>query len=171
MPLKTLPDLYLNQLRDLYDAEQQLTEALPKMADAATHPELAQAFRDHLDQTRGQVQRLEQVFDGLGEKPSGETCAAMKGLVKEGEDLISKKDRLLWEDADPAVLDAGLIAAAQRVEHYEIAGYGTVCTYAEMLGRRDDRALLGQTLDEEKDTDDRLTRLARQVVNPAAATA
>ena len=171
MPLNTLPDLYLNQLRDLYDAENQLLDALPKMAEAAAHPELAQAFHDHLDQTRIQVQRLKQVFSTIGEDPSGETCQAMKGLIKEGEELIGKKDQLLGEDADPSVLDAGLIAAAQRVEHYEIAGYGTVCTYAEMLGRTDDHALLGETLDEEKDTDDRLTRLARRVVNPDAATA
>ncbi len=169
MPLNTLPDLYLEQLRDLYDAEQQLTNALPKMAEAASHPELAQAFHDHLDQTRGQVQRLEQVFDRLGEDPSGKTCQAMKGLIEEGEELIGKKNRLLGQDADPAVLDAGLIAAAQRVEHYEIAGYGTVCAYAEMLGHSQDHDLLGQTLEEEKDTDDRLSRLARRVVNPDAA--
>ena len=170
MSLRTLPELYLDQLRDLYDAEQQLVDALPKMEEAASHERLAQAFREHLAQTRGHVQRLEQVFDSIGESPSGKTCKAMKGLIAEGEELIDEKSKLLGEDADPSVLDAGLIAAAQRVEHYEIAGYGTVCTYAEMLGRADDHDLLGQTLDEEKDTDDRLTGLAKHVVNPDAAT-
>ena len=136
MPLRTLPELYVQQLRDLYDAERQLTEALPKMAGAAAHDDLAQAFRDHLDQTRQHAERLERVFDNLGERPSGHTCKAMRGLVKEGDEMIDEKYHFFSEDADPAVLDAGLIAAAQRVEHYEIAGYGTVCTYAEMLGRR-----------------------------------
>ena len=171
MPLTSLLDLYLDQLRDLYDAERQLTEALPRMARAAAHEPLAQAFRRHLAQTHAHVERLEQIFDDLGEDPAGKTCAAMKGLIKEGEALIDEKDRLFGPDANPAVLDAGLIAAAQRVEHYEIAGYSTVSTYAERLGRSDDRYLLGMTLGEEKATDEDLTKLARQRVNPEAEAA
>ncbi len=159
--LNSFDALYLQQLKDLYSAESQLIEALPMMADAASHPELKRAFQDHLQQTKGQQQRLEQIFRGLGEDPGGHTCAAMKGLVKEGNEIISA-------DADPSVRDAGLIAAAQRVEHYEIAGYGTVRTFAEKLGRKDDARLLEETLGEEKDADDLLNRIAKEVVNPDA---
>ncbi len=171
MMLNTLADLYVEQLRDLYDAEQQLVEALPKMADAANDGELARAFHDHLDKTRRHVRRLEQVFDQLGESPNGKSCKAMQGLIKESEGLMSQASRLFGQDADPAVLDAGLIAHAQRIEHYEIAGYGTVCTYAETLGRNDDHDLLGLTLDEEKAADDSLTLLAKQFINVQAAVA
>lgn len=162
--LRSFADLYLMQLRDLYSAEQQLTSALPQMAASASHPKLRAAFEQHLAETELHVRRLVQVFDALGESPSGHTCAAMKGLIKEGQEVMSA-------DADPAVRDAALIAAAQRVEHYEIAGYGTVCTFAERIGRADDARLLGQTLDEEKATDARLTDLAEAVVNPQAAQA
>lgn len=162
--LKSFDDLYLQQLRDLYSAETQLIDALPKMADAATHPELERAFEDHLQVTRRQRDRLAQIMKSLDRSPSGHTCQAMKGLVKEGQEIIDA-------DADDAVRDAGLIAAAQRVEHYEIAGYGTVRTFAERLGRADDVTLLQQTLDEERDTDELLNRLAEDVINPDAVTA
>src|SRR5690606_24874826 len=132
--LNDFNDLYVAQLKDLYSAETQLIEALPKMAEAAAHPELKRAFQDHLQETKRQKERLEQIFRGLDQDPSGETCQAMKGLVKEGQDIIDA-------DGDDAVRDAGLIAAAQRVEHYEIAGYGCVRTYAERLGRTDDARL------------------------------
>lgn len=161
MKLNTLKDLYIEQLRDLYSAETQLVEALPKMVEKATHSELKQALRDHLEETRGQVQRLEQIFRSLDEKPGGETCQAMKGLIKEGEEMIKKR-------GDDDVRDAGIIAAAQRVEHYEISGYGTVATYAEMLNRREDHQLLKQTLDEEQSADGLLNRIAKQVVNVEA---
>ena len=162
MKLESLKDLYLEQLRDLYSAETQLVEALPKMAEAASLPELQKGFKDHLRQTEGHVKRLETVFKGLGEDPEGQTCAGMKGLIKEGTEMIKTK-------GEPDVIDAGLIAAAQRVEHYEIAGYGTVCTYAEMLGHADHHKLLGTTLEEEKETDLKLTKLAVTKVNTSAA--
>ncbi len=161
MKLNSLHDLYLQQLKDLYSAESQLIDALPDMADEANHPDLKKAFRDHLQQTKEHKQRLDQIGKNLGEDLSGETCQAMKGLVKEGKEMIKEKA------ADP-VKDAGLIAAAQRVEHYEIAGYGTVCTFAEMLGRDDDLKLLQQTLSEEKNTDEKLNKIAKQTVDPAA---
>jgi ferritin-like metal-binding protein YciE len=160
-PLDTLDDLYVQQLKDLYSAETQLIDALPRMAEAATHPELRRAFQDHLQETRRQKERLEQIFRGLDDDPSGETCQAMKGLITEGEHLIEA-------DGDDAVRDAGLIAAAQRVEHYEIAGYGCVRTYAEALGRDDDARILQEILDEESQADELLNRIALQVVNPDA---
>ena len=162
--LDSFDDLYVAQLQDLYSAEDQLVDALPKMADAASHPELERAFQDHLEATRQQKDRLRQILESLGEDPGGETCEAMKGLVKEGEEIIKA-------DADDAVRDAGLIAAAQRVEHYEIAGYGTVRTFADRLGRRGDVRLLDQTLSEEKEADGLLNRIAESVVNPDAAVA
>ena len=162
--LDSFDDLYVAQLQDLYSAETQLVDALPKMADAASHPELKRAFQDHLGTTKRQKDRLDQIFRSLGADPGGETCQAMKGLVKEGQEIIDA-------DAPDAVRDAGLIAAAQRVEHYEIAGYGTVQTFAERLGRRDDARLLGETLAEEKEADGLLNRIAEQVVNPDAASA
>lgn len=161
MKLETLKDLYIEQLRDVYSAETQLVEALPKMAKAATHPRLQKAYKDHLGETKKQKDRIEKIFDSLGEKPTGETCQAMKGLIKEGEDMINSK-------GDDDVRDAGLIAAAQRVEHYEIAAYGTVRTYAEMLGRDDDVNLLKETLEEEKDADEKLNDLAIELINPEA---
>jgi ferritin-like metal-binding protein YciE len=162
MKLKSLKDLYVEELRDLYSAENQIIKALPKMTKAASSEELKAAFREHLEQTKGQVQRLEKIFEALGKKATGKTCRAMEGLVMEGEELIEEKP-------DPVVLDAGLISAAQRVEHYEIAGYGSVRTYAETLGEGDAASLLQQTLDEEAATDKKLTQLAESVINAQAA--
>ncbi|HEV2147262.1 MAG TPA: ferritin-like domain-containing protein [Longimicrobiaceae bacterium] len=161
MKMDSLKDLYVEQLKDLYSAENQILEALPQMAEKASHPELRTAFQEHEQVTRDQVRRLEQVFDDLGAKPSGHHCKAMEGIIKEGEELMKKK-------ADSDVMDAGLITSAQRVEHYEIAGYGTVRTYARSLGFDRQAELLQQTLDEEGSTDQRLTRLAEQLVNPDA---
>jgi ferritin-like metal-binding protein YciE len=161
MKLNTLHDLYLHQLKDLHSAERQLLDALPDLAREATHDDLKQAFSEHLQQTKLQKSRLEKIGESLGEDLGGETCQAMKGLIKEGKEMIKQK-------ASPPVKDAGLIAAAQRVEHYEIAGYGTVCTFAEMLGRTEDLGLLQQTLSEEKDADGKLNRLAKRTVDPAA---
>jgi ferritin-like metal-binding protein YciE len=162
MKMSTLEDLFVNELRDLYNAENQMVKALPKMAKAASSPELRQGFEEHLKQTRHHVERLEQVFEQLGAKARGKKCQAKEGLIEEGKELMS-------EDAEPPVLDAGLIAAAQKVEHYEIAGYGTVRTWAEQLGHHEAAELLQQTLDEEKQTDEKLTRLAEQMVNQEAA--
>lgn len=162
--LNSLQDLYLEQLRDLYSAEHQIAEALPKMADAATHPELKQAFRTHLVQSQEQARRIERICEGLGESPKGETCDGMKGLLKEGEKTMKTK-------AQSDVLDAALIADAQRVEHYEIAGYGCTKTYARLLGRPQDVQLLQQTEDEEGQTDKLLTALAERAINLDAARA
>jgi ferritin-like metal-binding protein YciE len=159
--LNDLQDLLVDQLRDLYDAESRLTKALPKMAKAATRPELKQAFEKHLDQTEEHVSRLEQVFDLLGARAKAKTCYAMKGLVEEGSEAIK-------EDATDSVRDAALIAAAQRVEHYEIAGYGTVRSFAESLGHREVASILQQTLREESDTDKLLTKIATTCVNELA---
>lgn len=159
--LETLEDLFVEQLKDLYNAENQLTKALPKMAKAATSPELKKAFQMHLAQTEEHVNRLEQVFEALGEKAKGKVCHAMKGLIEEGSEAIK-------EDADPAVKDAALIAAAQRVEHYEMAGYGTVRTFAESLGHEGAVKLLQKTLDEEGECNKLLTRIAETNVNEMA---
>jgi ferritin-like metal-binding protein YciE len=156
-----LRGLFVKELADIYDAEQQLVKALPKMAKAANFPQLRQAFEKHLQQTKGQVARLEQVFETIGETPQTETCKGMKGLVAEGRGVIK-------EDAEPATKDAALIAAAQKVEHYEIATYGTLRTYAETLGEQDAAKLLQETLDEESETDQRLTELATTTINPSA---
>jgi ferritin-like metal-binding protein YciE len=161
MKLESLKDLYLEQLKDLYSAETQLVDALPKMADAASSPELKNAFREHLNQTRQHVDRLEQVFRKLDESPKGQTCEGMKGLVKEGQEMIKMK-------GEPEVIDAGLIAAAQRVEHYEIAGYGTVRTYAELLGDQEAVRLLERTHQEEEETDERLTEIAESHITQEA---
>jgi ferritin-like metal-binding protein YciE len=152
-----LHELYVEQLRDLYSAENQLVKALPKMAEAATTDELRTAFEEHLEQTQGHVQRLETIFENLGEKPTGEKCKGMEGLVAEGSEVIEN------DDFEGELKDAALIAAAQRVEHYEIAGYGTVRTFASLL--EDDEAveLLEQTLEEEKETDQKLTEIAESV--------
>lgn len=158
--ISTLEDAYIEQLRDLYNAENQLVKALPKMAKAAHSEELKNGFLEHLDQTKEHVSRLEQIFEELDEKPSGKKCLAMAGLVEEGGETID-------EDATPAVKDALLIAAAQRVEHYEIAGYGTVKTFAETLGHDEAAKLLEETLQEEVDTDEKLTELA-QAINAEA---
>ena len=161
MKLESLKDLYLEQLRDLYSAETQLVDALPEMAKAASSPDLKAGFNEHLRQTQEQVRRLERIFDDLGEKPTGHTCEGMKGLIKEGDQMLHKR-------GEPSVLDAGLIAAAQRVEHYEIAGYGTVRTYAELLGHNEHVTLLERSLNEEEETDERLTELAESHINEEA---
>jgi ferritin-like metal-binding protein YciE len=158
MKLETLRDLYVEQLQDLYSAETQLVKALPKMAKAASNPQLQSAFKEHLTQTEQHVQRLEQIFNQLNTKPGKQTCKGMEGLISEGEEMIKMK-------GDSAAIDAGLIAAAQRVEHYEIAGYGCVRTYAQQLGDQQGARLLQQTLDEEGQTDHKLTKLAEQVIN------
>jgi ferritin-like metal-binding protein YciE len=158
MKMEDLRDLYIDELRDLYSAENQLIKALPKMAKAATNEDLAQGFLDHLEETKGHVARLKEIFEGLEEKPTGKTCHAMEGLVEEGKEMIE-------EDAEPEVKDAGLIGAAQRVEHYEMAGYGVVRTFARLLGETDAAKLLQQTLDEEAACDKKLTKLAESVIN------
>jgi ferritin-like metal-binding protein YciE len=164
MKVDSLKKLYIHELKDLHSAEKQLLEALPKMAQKAAHTELRQAFEAHLRETRGHVDRLEKIFRDLEFSPGGERCEAMEGLIKEGENAIDDTEQ---ED----VRDAAMIASAQRVEHYEIAAYGTARTYAEMLGRNQDVRLLQETLDEEKATDQKLNTLALEVVNPAAAEA
>jgi ferritin-like metal-binding protein YciE len=156
MKLSSLEDLFVEELKDLYNAETQLLKALPKMAKAATSKQLKAGFEKHLKQTEGHVERLEQVFNDLEASPKGKKCKAMEGLVEEGAELIK-------EDAEPEVKDAALIAAAQRVEHYEIAGYGCVRTYAKLLGNSTAQKLLQQTLDEEGDTDKELTKLAESI--------
>jgi ferritin-like metal-binding protein YciE len=159
--IRTFEDLFVDELKDLYNAEQQLTRALPKMAKAATTPELRQAIEAHLEETREQVRRLEQVFEEIGVPAKGKTCQAMKGLIEEGQEMIK-------QGMESEVLDAGIIGAAQRVEHYEIAGYGTARTMAETLGHKRAVKLLEQTLKEEKATDEKLTRIAESVVNARA---
>ncbi len=162
MALDSLRELLVDELRDLYDAEKQLLKALPKMAKGCSAPELRAAFEEHLEVTRGQVTRMERVFEALGEKARGKKCKAMEGLIEEGGELLE-------EDADPAVLDAALIGAAQRVEHYEMAGYGTVRTFAKLLGENQAAELLQETLDEEGEADKKLTELAETVINVEAA--
>jgi len=161
MKLDTLQKLYTNELRDLYNAENQLLKALPKMAKAASSKELKNAFQKHLDQTKSHVERLEQVFEELGEKPKGKTCHGMKGLIEEGSEILE-------EDGEESVLDAGIIVAAQKVEHYEIASYGSVRTFAELLGKQKSAGLLQATLDEESETNEALNQLAEGIVNPEA---
>jgi ferritin-like metal-binding protein YciE len=161
MDLDSLQKLFVHELKDLYSAENQILEALPKMAEKASNPDLRQAFELHKRQTEEQVRRLEQIFDTLEHKPGGHKCKGMEGLIEEGEEVM--------KDAESdEVRDAGMIAAAQRVEHYEIAAYGTARTYARMLGRDDAAQLLQQTLDEEGETDKKLTSLAESRVNPKA---
>ena len=161
MQENSLQDLYVEQLRDLYSAENQLVKALPKMAKAAQSSTLREAFEHHLEQTRGHVDRLEQIFTAMDESPKGRKCSGMEGLVEEGEEVIK-------EQSSSDALDAGLIASAQRVEHYEIAAYGTVRTFAGLLGDEEAVNLLQQTLDEEKETDEKLTELAKEI-NPQAS--
>jgi ferritin-like metal-binding protein YciE len=162
MELDSLKKLLIEEVRDLYSAEKQLVKALPKMAKAASNEELASAFMQHLEETEGQVQRLEQICEILECSPGGKTCAAMKGLVEEGSEMMK-------EDGEASVIDAGLIACAQRVEHYEIAAYGCARTYAELLGLDDVVELLEETLTQEKVTDEKLTDLAVGVINLEAA--
>ncbi len=156
MKLDNLQQLYVKELRDLYDAESQITEALPKMIDHAHNPQLKQALQEHLSVTKHQITRLDRIFQMLGEKPTGETCKGMKGVIKEGDEIISA-------GGDPSTVDAGIISAAQRVEHYEMAGYGTVRTYAKLLGQQEMAKLLQQTLDEEAQADSKLTEIANTV--------
>jgi ferritin-like metal-binding protein YciE len=156
----SLLGLYVDELRDIYNAERQLTRALPKMAKAASSDRLREGFLEHLEQTKGHVDRLDQIFDALGERSSGKKCAGMEGLIEEGSEVMK-------EDFEGPVMDAALIGAAQRVEHYEIAAYGTVIAFAELLGESDHVSLLQQTLQEEKQTDERLTEMA-QDINVAA---
>ena len=166
MPKESLRDLYVNELKDLYSAETQLVKALPKMAKASSNAELRQGFEEHLRQTSEHVSRLEQIFEALGEKPTGKKCLGMEGLVKEGAETIS-------EDYEDALKDAAIIGAAQRVEHYEIAAYGTVRAFANILGDKEAATLLEQTLEEEKETDRKLTELASSInfeAAPGAAT-
>jgi ferritin-like metal-binding protein YciE len=159
--LNSLNDLFIDQLQDLYDAEQRLVQALPKMAQAAHDPSLKQAFQSHLRETQNQVTRLERAFQEMGQTAKGKTCEAMKGLVAEGQEAIDAK-------GDPDVKDAALVAAAQRVEHYEIAAYGTARTFARRLGKDSIAQLLEQTLNEEKAADQKLTQLAESGINQGA---
>jgi ferritin-like metal-binding protein YciE len=164
MDLETLRDLYIDELKDLYSAEKQIVRALPKMAKNAAHPELKEAFTNHLAVTEGHVSRLEEIFESLESSPRGKKCVGMEGLIEEANELLA-------EDADEDVVDVGLISKAQHVEHYEIAGYGTVRTWAQMLGEDRHVELLQQTLDEEKNADSLLTELAESAVNIDADTA
>jgi len=159
--LASLDDLLVHELQDIYHAEGQILKALPRMMKAASHPELKNAFEEHRQQTEGQVRRLEQAFKVLGVPAKGKKCEGMAGLIEEGK-------KTMEQDAEAPVLDAALIAAAQKIEHYEIASYGCVCTYAEMLGYDQVHDLLGQNLDEEETTDQRLTALAETVINQEA---
>jgi len=156
----TMQDLFLDEIRDLYDAEKQLTKALPKMAKAASSDELKQAIEDHLQETQNQVERLNQIFEMLDQKATGKKCAAMAGLIKEGEEVIAS--------TTDSVRDAGIIAAAQKVEHYEMSGYGSARTFAQMLGHDDAVSLLQETLDEEKNADRKLNDIAESQVNEQA---
>ncbi len=156
MSKDSLRELYVNELKDLYHAETQLVKALPKMAKASSNAELRQGFEEHLRQTSEQVSRLEEIFEMLGEKPTGKKCVGMEGIVKEGAETLA-------EGYEGALMDSAIIGAAQRVEHYEIAGYGTVKAFAELLGEHEHVSLLEQTLREEKETDEKLTQLAGQI--------
>ena len=156
MKIETLRELFVDELQDLHSAEQQITKALPKLIKTSHDPQLKQAFEHHLEETKNHVTRLEQILQRLNEKPKGKTCEGMKGLLKEGEERIS-------DGGEADVLDAGIISAAQRVEHYEIAAYGSARTYAELLGDQEAVRLLSQTLDEEKAADSKLNQVARTV--------
>lgn len=160
MPAENLEQLLIDELKDIYSAEKQITKALPKMAKAAKSPELREAFEEHLEETKGQIERLDEIFEALGKKATGKTCHGMQGLVEEGNEMIQE-----LEKGD--VRDAALISAAQRVEHYEIAAYGTVREYAKMLGRKDAVKLLEETLEEEKATDERLNEISAEVNSSA----
>ncbi len=161
MKLDSLKDLFVHDLHDLHDAESQIIEALPKMANKASSAQLRQALNKHLEQTRRQRDRLEQVMDHVGVEPNGVRCKGMEGLIREGEELLR-------QEGNPDVLDAAIIGAAQKVEHYEIAAYGTARTFARMLGEREAAGLLQQILDEEGNTDKELTMLAESRINREA---
>ena len=164
MQMQNLEDLFKEDLKDILHAENQLVKALPKMMKAATNAQLKGSFETHLEETKGHVVRLEKVMESMGMPVKGKTCKAMQGLLEEGKEVME-------EDAEDDVLDAALIGAAQKVEHYEIATYGTLCTYADLLGLQDAKKLLGQNLEEEKKTDELLTELAEAVINLEAADA
>ena len=164
MQMNTLQDLFVETLRDLYDAEMQELGSAPAMAQAVSSPELQEALIQHTKQTEQQVQRLEQVFRGLGEQPGGHKCRGMEGLLSENKEILQAK-------GDPDVLDAGLICGQQKIEHYEIAGYGTAVTFAKMLGQQQAAKLLAQTLDEEEKIDQKLSQLAKAKINPDAEAA
>ncbi len=164
MSLDSLEKLFLEELKDVYNAEKQILRALPKMAKAAETPQLKQAFTQHLKETEGQVQRLERIFKELGQAVRGKKCKGMEGLLEEGKEVLE-------EEGEPAVLDAALIASAQRVEHYEIAAYGCLRTYAHLLGYANAERLLQETLEEEEAADRKLTQLGESGINQAAATA
>jgi ferritin-like metal-binding protein YciE len=161
MQIDSLEKLFVDQLKDIYNAEKQITKALPKMAKAATDEELKNAFQTHLRQTEKQLQRLEQIFKDLGKTPQGKHCAGMEGVIEEGKELLE-------EDVEEGVLDAGLIGAAQKVEHYEIAAYGCLKTYARLLGNDRAAGLLEETLNEEKQTDQLLSEIAERAINVEA---
>ena len=156
MEMESLKDLMVDELKDLYSAENQILKALPKMIKKATSPQLKQGFEKHLKETEGHVERLDKIFQELEESPRGKKCKGMEGVIADGKELME-------EDAEPEVMDAGLIGAAQHVEHYEMAGYGCARTYAELLGMNNIAKLLQKTLDEEKATDERLTELDRNI--------
>jgi ferritin-like metal-binding protein YciE len=156
MEIDTLRKLYVEELKDLYSAEKQILQALPRMAKKATNPQLKAGFEEHARQTEEQVKRLDRIFEGLGKSPRGKKCKGMEGLIEEGKEIMQ-------EDMDEDTRDAGLIAAAQKVEHYEMAGYGTVRTYAQLLGETEAAKLLQTTLDEEGMTDKKLTQLAEAI--------
>ena len=164
MPMNSLHDLYLEELKDLHNAEKQLVKALPRMGKKARAPALKAAFQEHLEVTERQIERLDRIFADLGVAPRGKKCKAMEGLIEESKEVIEEK-------GEPAVIDAALIACAQRVEHYEMAGYGCVRTYAQLLGHEEHRALLQATLDEEGEADKKLTELAVTVINVQAEAA
>ncbi len=159
--MQTLEDLYTDLLKDLYSAEKQLVKALPKMAKNAGAADLQKAFQEHLRQTERQVERIERIFNEMGGSPRGKKCVGMEGLIEEGNEIMK-------EDAEPQVMDAGLIAAAQKVEHYEIAGYGTARAWAERLGYNKAARLLQETLDEESTANEKLTQIAESHVNMEA---
>lgn len=161
MPLETLHDLMVHELKDLYSAERQLVQALPKMAKNANSDQLRTAIDNHLSETEEQVSRLEQILESFGESPRGQKCQGMEGLIEEGKSLLK-------EEADPDVMDAGIIVAAQKVEHYEIAAYGAVCEYARIMGHSEALQLLEQTLEEEKNADQLLNELAEGGINALA---
>ena len=161
--MNSLDDLLVHELKDIYNAEKQLTSALPRMAKAAESPELKKAFETHLKETEGQIERLEKCFELLGIPARGKKCEGMAGLIEEGKEVIEM-------EGEASVIDAALIASAQKVEHYEIASYGCLATYAEMLGYDQVKKLLGQNLSEEEATDEKLTALAEQHINREATT-